>query len=303
MDRRTFLRSALVVAIGSPAGMRAAGDEAAERLLRDVRALDDLHVVDPLRAARRASVLFLDAEMLLPMLPQRSLPLHRAAASAALTATTCNRWLGRPFGRSLGAAEAHADEARDGPLKAEALWVRARQLGEEAHTHDRPSPACSRYLVRALEAAGGSREAAHVRAVCRFQLAWEFAAEGAATTAQRHLQLAAAEWGLGPSEVHLLRGDVLRLLPGHHVDAEVELNQSLGEDCPPVRAAAVLTSLARVHVLDGDVDEAASELEEAFLRNRQAGVRQWRVMGVRRTLPDTQATRDLDAVMWDGEAS
>jgi len=306
VDRRTFLLSsaALLAAVGtgSPARMRAGAENAATRLQRDVMALDSTTLTDPAQTARRASVLLMDAEVLLPLVPNLSLPIHRSAARAALTGAKCNRWVGAPFGGLLGAAESHANAAHDGPLLGEALLVRARHTGEEAHSLDMASSLCSRYLTRAIEVCGGAREAAGLRASCRFGLAWEYAADGSETTAMRHLAMGAAEWGVTGGEAAATRGDVLRLLPGHAADAEASLYSALDSDCPPVRSAATLIALARLHLADGDVDEAASDLEEAYLANRSAGVRQWRVMGVRRLLPDTLAVRQLDAVMYEGTA-
>jgi hypothetical protein len=307
VDRRSFLlgSAALVAALttGSPARMRAAGQSAAERLQRDVGALNDgTTLTDPARTARKASALLMDAEVLLPLVPNLSLPLHRSAARAALVAANCARFVGKPFNGLLGEAESHANAAHDGPLLGEALLIRARHCGEKAHEYDKPSDLCSRYLTRALEVSGGGREAAAVRAWCRFGLAWEYAAEGSEITAMRHLAAGAAEWGLSPREVAANRGDALRLLPGHSADAEASLCSALGAGFPPVRAGSALVALARVHLADGDVDTAAGDLEEAFLTNRSAGVRQWRVMGARRLLPDCLAVRELDAVMYEGEA-
>ncbi|MDB5063749.1 MAG: hypothetical protein JWM18_183 [Chloroflexi bacterium] len=306
VDRRSFLLSSFTllagVGSGTPARVRAAGQNAAERLQRDVCGLDSVSPVDPARAARRASMLLMDAETLLPLVPTLSVPLHRSAASAALTAAKCQRWMGGPFGGHLGAAESHATAAHDGPLLGEALLIRARHCGEEAHSLDMPSSLCSRYLTRAIEVAGGGREAAGLRATCRFQLAWEYATEGSETTAMKHLAMASAEWGVTGSQASRLRGDVLRLLPGQAADAESELCSGLGSHCPPVRSAGILIALARLHLADGDVDEAAGDLEEAWLANRSAGVRQRWVMDVRRLMPDTLAVRELDAVMYDGQA-
>src|SRR5580704_16472894 len=175
--------------------MRAGAENAATRLQRDVMALDSTTLTDPARTARRASVLLMDAEVLLPLVPTMSLPIHRSAARAALTGAKCNRWVGAPFGDMLGAAESHATAAHDGPLLGEALLIRARHCGEQAHKFDLASPLCSRYLTRALEVCGGGREAAPVRAWCRFGLAWEYAAEGSEITAMKHLSMGAAEWG------------------------------------------------------------------------------------------------------------
>jgi hypothetical protein len=307
VDRRSFLLSsaALLAAIGtgSPARMRGMAENAATRLQRDVTALDDgTTLTAPAVTARRASALLMDAEVLLPLAPNMSLPVHRSAARAALVAANCNRFVGKPFGTLLGAAESHADAAHDGPLLGEALLIRARHCGEKAHEYDKPSDLCSRYLTRAIEVSGGGREAATVRAWCRFGLAWEYAAEGSEITAMRHLAAGAAEWGLSPGEVAANRGDVLRLLPGHTADAEASLCAALGAHFPPVRSGSALVALARLHLADGDVDAAAGDLEEAFLTNRAAGVRQWRVMGARRLLPDCLAVRELDAVMYEAEA-
>jgi hypothetical protein len=235
----------------------------------------------------------------LPLAPSLSLPIHRSAARAALVAAICNRFVGAPFGGVLGVAESHANAAHDGPLLGEALLIRARHCGEEAHSFDVPSPLCSRYLTRAMEVCGGGREAAAVRAWCRFGLAWEYAAEGSEITAMRHLAMGAAEWGMSTREAASSTGDVLRMLPGHSADAEASLCSALGAGFPPVRSGATLVALARIHLADGDVDEAAGDLEEAFLANRSAGARQWRVMAARRSLPDCLATRELDAVMYE----
>jgi hypothetical protein len=306
MDRRSFLLSsfAVVAGVGSgaPGLMRAAGQNAAERLQRDVLALDHLAPVDPTRAARRGSVLLMDAEVLLPLVPSLSLPIHRAAASAALTAAKCQRWKGDSFGGLLGAAESHATAAHDGPLLGETLLLRARHCGEEAHSLDLSSSLCSKYLTRAIEVAGAGREAAGLRATCRFQLAWEYAVEGSTNVAMTHLSAASAEWGVSGPKAARLRGDVLRLIPGNVVDAERELCSGLVPGCPPVQSAGILIALARLHLADGDVDSAASDLEEAFLANRAAGVRQTWVMAARRGMPDCLAVRELDDVMHEGNA-
>jgi hypothetical protein len=306
VDRRSFIlgSAALMAALttGSPARMRGMAENAAGRLQRDVTALDSTTRTDPARTARRASALLMDAEVLLPLAPNLSLSIHRAAARAALTGAKCNRWVGAPFGSLLGAAESHATAAHDGPMLGEALLIRARHCGEAAHKFDMPSPVCSRYLTRALEVCGGGREAASVRAWARFGLAWECAAEGSEITAMRHVEMGAAEWGVSAGEVESSRGDVLRLLSDRAADAEASLYSALRTGCPPTQLGNTLVALARVHLADHDVAEAAGDLEEAFLANRTAGVRQWRVMAVRKLLPDCLATQALDAVMYEGNA-
>jgi hypothetical protein len=306
VDRRSFIlgSAALVAALttGSPARMRAGAENAATRLQRDVAALDSTILTDPARTARKASVLLMDAETLLPLIPSLSLPIHRSAARAGLIAASCSRNIGAPFGELLGSAELHAKTAHDGPLMGEALLIRARQCGETAHKFDVRSTPSARYLTRALEICGGGREAAPVRATARLGLAWEYAAEGSEITAMRHIQMGAAEWGLSAGELACSRGDVLRMLPGHAADAETSLYAALGADCPPVRTGAAFVALARIHLADRDVATAAEDLEEAFLANRTAGVRPWRVMAVRKLLPDCLATRELDAVMHEGSA-
>jgi hypothetical protein len=306
VDRRSFIMgsAALVAALatGSPARMRGMAENAAGRLQRDVAALDSTILTDPVRTARRASGLLMDAEVLLPLVPSLSLPIHRSAARAGLVAASCSRNIGAPFGALLGAAELHAKTAHDGPLLGEALLIRARHCGEAAHKFDVPSPPSARYLTRALEVCGGGREAAAVRATARLGLAWEYAAEGSETTAMRHIQMGAAEWGLSTGELSCSRGDVLRMLPGHAADAETSLYAALGANCPPVRTGAAFVALARIHLADGDVATAAEDLEEAYLANRTAGVRPWRVMAVRKLLPDCLATRELDVVMCEGGA-
>jgi hypothetical protein len=306
VDRRSFIlgSAALVAALttGSPVRMRGMAENAANRLQRDVAALDDWFLADPVRTAGRASGLLMDAEVLLPLAPSMSLPIHRAAARAGLVAASCNRWIGGPFGELLGAAELHATTAHDGPLLGEALLLRARHCGETAHQFDVSSSPCTRYLTRALEVCGGGREAAVVRATARLSLAWECAADGSEVAAMRHVQIGAAEWGLSTGELASRRGDVFRMFPSHAADAETSLYAALGANCPPVRAGSVFVSLARIHLADGDVATAAEDLEEAWLINRSAELRQCRVMAVRRLLPDCLATRQLDAVMHEGDS-
>jgi hypothetical protein len=282
--------------------MRAGAENAATRLQRDVTALDSTTLTDPARTARRAPELLMDAEVLLPLVPNLSLPIHRAAARAALVAANCNRWVGAPFGELLGAAESHALSANDGPLLGEAFLIRARHCGEKAHEFDVASDLCARYLTHALEACGGGREAAKVRAWCQFGLAWEYAAGGAETVAMKHLAMGSTERGMSAGEVAASRGDVLRLLSGHSIDAEDSLYSALQAGFPPVRTGSAMVALARLHLADGDVDTAAHDLEEGFLVNRSAGLRQWRVMAVRKLMPDCLAVRELDAVMYEGTA-
>jgi hypothetical protein len=155
--------------------------------------------------------------------------------------------------------------------------------------------------MRAIEVAGGGREAAGLRASCRFSLAWEFAAGGSEGVALKQLAMASAEWG-GQGNEAWRRGDVLRLVAGHTADAEASLYSGLGSDRASLRSAASLIALARLHLADGDVDEAASDLSEAFLANRSAGARQKWVMAARKLMPDCLAVRELDAVMCSGMA-
>jgi hypothetical protein len=259
-----------------------------------------------------------DLEALLPAAAgwQRA-RLSRTAALTALVAVRESRHGGVGWAEGMiDRADQHARDANDGPLLAQAHLYRARHTGEANDAVDAGTQAGAALLTAALDAAGLRREDAALRAVVRYELAWEYAALGDSGRARRELAGADAEHAVATSTSAPLDavavssqvlasgalgaqfgGSVLRRL---HLDDDAIATWTRGLTGPPSRTTPVMVDIARSHAAKGDVDAAAAMLEDAFLTNVSAGLvgqPQARVRAARALLPDTAAARQLDAVM------
>jgi hypothetical protein len=104
--------------------------------------------------------------------------LHRTASLAALTAALAAQRAQRPAGDYVRRGDAHAHQAGDGPLQAQALMLRRDEDGASGHAVGAGSQRSIRLLTAALEAAGAGRSTASLRAAILYRLAWERAALG-----------------------------------------------------------------------------------------------------------------------------
>jgi hypothetical protein len=226
-------------------------------------------------------------------------PLNRAASRTALVCARASRWCGIDEYRWITLAETTAGEAGDGPLMALAMLARAAADGMAARSTDCPSPARLTLVTGALRRTGTAPEQASIRASARFELAWEFAANGDQHGALMELNAATFEAqsaGWPKALIDSSVGTALRKL-GRLVDAELALSGAL--DTPPVRRVWILCDLARTYVASGEPDMAAEALEEAFLLTRAGGIeaRLPRILAVRSLLPPGRAKRELVEVM------
>jgi hypothetical protein len=248
-------------------------------------------------------------EKLLPVATgcQRS-KLHRTAALTALVAARASRWADTRYTATLiDRAEEHAQNANDGPLRAQALVLRGRHVGEAAYAVDAGSPERKRLLMEALSVAGSPHL---LRAIIRYELAWQYAAVGDSRAALMELGAADIEHDRASPDPDVVESaDGGRKLPGGYRGAtlrKLRLYEEAITTCtddltgPPQWQTSAMVNIARVHATRNDVDTAAATLEEAFLMIRQAGLtqRRGRVKAVRALLPDTVAVRQLDAVMF-----
>lgn len=268
-----------------------------------------LNGTPPLTILRDTRTQMSGVEALLPVATgwQRS-RLHRTAALTALVAARASRWADTPDTATLiDRAEAHAQDANDGPLRAQALMLRGRQVGEAAYAVDAGSPSRQKLLIQALNVAGSPYI---LRAIIRYELAWQYAALGDSRAALMEVGAADIEHDRAAPDPDVVESaDGGRTLPGGYRGAalrKLRLYDEAITTCthdltgPPQWQTPAMVNIARVHAATGDVDAAAAALEEAFLRNMQAGLaqRQGRVKAVRTLLPDTVAVRQLDAVMY-----
>jgi tetratricopeptide (TPR) repeat protein len=320
LNRRSFLTTLGTLAAGSalpPPMRRRISPTALDRLHAYSQSLTRrLDSALPLPTLDAALAQLRDVETLLPAAAgwQRN-RLSRTAALTALVAVSASRhgdprWTEEMIDR----ADQHAADASDGPLRAQALLYRARHTGEENYALDAGTQAGVALLTGALHQAGCRREQAALRAVIRYELAWECAALGDTRGARTELASADAEHDVAtvaPPDVIVVwpevlssgalgpqfAGSVLRRL-GLHQEAIASSTRGLAG--PPSWRTPVMVDIARSHAALGDVDAAAAKLEDAFLTNVSAGLvgqPQGRVRAARALLHDTAAVRQLDVVM------
>ena len=235
--------------------------------------------------------------------------LHRTAALTASIAAHASCLADAPRTLSLlDHADQHARDANDGPLQAQALLLRAAHVGEAAYAVDAGSENGRQLLITALSHAGSPHL---LRALIRYELAWEYAALGETKAAHAELVAADVEHGLttvAPDVIEIdpgtlpvlgsgLRGSVLRRL--NLYDEAIAASTHALSDGPVQWQSFRMLDIARCHAAKGDVDAAAAMLEEVYLLHVQAGLthRQGRVRATRALLPDSTAVRQLDAVM------
>jgi hypothetical protein len=320
LNRRSFLTTLGILAAGSalPLPMRhRISPNAFDRLHRHSQSLAQrLDSGPPLLTLDAAMSQLRDVETLLPAAAgwQRT-RLSRTAALSALVAVRASRHADTRWTEvMIDRADHHARDANDGPLLAQALLYRARHTGEANYAMDAGTQAGVSLLTTALHEAGCRRDQAALRAVIRYELAWECAALGDIRGARSELASADAEHDVATAtspdvvvvcaEVLSSRtlgaqfgGSVLRRL---HLHDQAIASSTRGLVGPPSWTTPVMVDIARSHAAQGDVDAAAAVLEEAFLTNVSAGLvgqPQGRVRAARALLPDTVAVRQLDAVM------
>jgi hypothetical protein len=235
--------------------------------------------------------------------------LHRTAALTASIAAHASCLADDPHTLwLLDRADQHARDANDGPLQAQALLLRAAHVGEAAYAVDVGTENGRQLLITALRHAGSPHL---LRALIRYELAWEYAALGERKAAHAELVAADVEHGLAtavPDVIEIdsrtlpvlgagLRGSVLRRLSLH--DEAIVASTHALSDGPVQWQSFRMLDIARCHAAKGEVDAAAAVLEEAYLLHRQAGLRhrQGRVRAIRASLPDSTALRQLDAVI------
>jgi hypothetical protein len=241
-------------------------------------------------------------------MPSARRNLHRTAALAALTAALAAQRGQRPAGNYVRSADAHAHQAGDGPLQAQALMLRRDDDGAAGHAAGAGSQRSIRLLTAALDAAGAGRGTASLRAAILYRLAWERAALGDTHGALQELEGADASTELAVAAPDFVedadlrgggaaarRGEALRVArcPG---EAETALTEGLSTR---VRPAGVLLNLGRLRGASGDVDGAVSALEEGFLVARAGGsVRaEQLIRAAAATLPATPAVRSLKELL------
>lgn len=235
--------------------------------------------------------------------------LHRTAALAALTAALAAQRAQRPgAGDYVRKADAHAHQAEDGPLGAQALMLRRDEDGAAGHAVGAGSQRSIRLLTAALDAAGASRSSASLRAAILYRLAWERAALGDTHGALQ--ELAAADVsadiaGEAPDFVEdtdlrggggaARRGYALRVARCHS-EAETALTEALSAR---VGSAGVLHNLGSLRAAQGNVDGAVAALEEGFLVARAGGSVQAEryIRKAAQSLPNSAATRSLHELL------
>jgi hypothetical protein len=157
--------------------------------------------------------------------------LLRASSSTALTAARASRWAGEGWTGWLIVAENAAKEANDGPLLAMAMLERARAESEVTRLADQPFPAQYDLAIAALDHLGSSTRAtdSETRALARYRLAWELAAQGQRYEALAELATAdmdAERAGWSAERIAASRGNPLRRL-GRLDEAEHSLAAAL----------------------------------------------------------------------------
>ena len=272
------------------------------------------HDTAPMAVVRGTRVHLQDIEtLLLGAAGWQRVRLHRTAALTALAATRASRLAGTRYTAALiDKADQHARDANDGPLLAQALFYRARHQGETGYAVDVGTRKGEELLVAALQAAGRHREQRLLRALIRYELAWEYAALGETRAALTELHCADIDGGSAmprPDVVEVAdgvgrgrrwaapcRGAVLRRLARFDEAIAACTAALVG---PPLWRTAAIVDIARAQAGSGSVDAAAASLRDAYVLNREAGLeqRQGRVRAVRATLPDAPAVRQLDDVL------
>ncbi len=319
--RRAFLSTLGVLAAGlvlpPPLMARALNPNQLDDLHAHAQGLARrVHFEPPRTMLREAGEYLHDVETFLPLaLGRTRTSLHRTAALTALVGAQASRWAGDGrTGGLLTRADDHARAAGDGAIRAQGLVLRAKQIGEAAYSVDAGSLPAQKLLTGALALAG---PAPLLRALIRFELAWDFAAVGDCRGAMMELDAAETEYGRAapaPDVVEAAdgawqercwasgyRGATLRQL-GVHEEAlaacSEELNGGARLGAPSYQTFA-LVDVARSRAALGDVDAAAMDLSAAWRLNAQAGLtqRQGRVRAARKLLPSTLAVRQLDELM------
>jgi tetratricopeptide (TPR) repeat protein len=262
----------------------------------------------PAATLREASDLLTLAEtatFLAPLTASRR-SLHRTASLAALTAAQAAQRAQRPAaGDYVKRADAHAHQAGDGPLQAQALMLRRDQDGEAGHMLGVGSDRSIRLLTEALDRAGAGRSSASLRAAIFYRLAWERAALGDQRGARLELQGADISAELAIEAPDFLededlrggggvarRGSVLRHA-GCHDEAETAISEALSTGAGS--AGVAHHHLGCLRAAQGDVDGAAAALEEGFLTARAGGNIQAAryIRATAQTLPVSTVTQGL----------
>ena len=151
-----------------------------------------------------------------------------------------------------------------------------------------------------------------LRSLIRYELAWEYAALGDSRAAYKELD--AAEWEHDRATPSF---DVVDVADGTWkirkwsysyrgaILARMNLHAEAIDTCSkvlmgtPLWQTSAMVDIARSHALSGEVDAAASMLEEAYRLNVQAGLtqRQERIYTTRLLLPDCPSVCQLDSVI------
>lgn len=299
MESRTFLRlgSGLAGSDVAPGVTWGTLDDAVAEAEHLEAAADS----DPVGMASRARANLRDVELLLTASPPRwRTPLHRAAALSALAAAYA--WYGgASVGGLLDTAAAHAHAARDGPLTARVMLNRVYST---LPVDDVAYPHAAAVYRSAVWATGTARTAGATRARCRWVLAGEYAAQGDERGALAELEAAHIDASLGPSGdptyAAARRLTVYRRL---HRFADADREAPIALLGAPYQTTFVLCDLARLRAATGDLDAAATHVEEAFLlaHRHRLTARVPRVLAVHRDLrSDATPVRRLDDVLRGG---
>jgi hypothetical protein len=238
--------------------------------------------------------------------------LHRTAGLTALVGAYASWWTtGAETDVLLEVADSHAVAGSDPCVRAQVFVLKSQHVSQEAHAAEAGSNEAVRLLVAALQIADATTPHI-VRSLIRYRLAWEYAALG--DTRAAHMELDAAEWehdrAAPTSDVvdvadgawkirkwsRGYRGAILARL-NRHAEAIDACSQVLMGT--PLWRTSAMVDIARSHATLGEVDEASSLLEEAYLLNIQAGLmyRQERIFTTRLLLPDCPSVRHLDTVL------
>ncbi len=238
--------------------------------------------------------------------------LHRTAGLVALVGAYASWWSSSPRTASLlDRADAHAVSGGDTCTRAQVYVLRSQHVAQAAHAVEAGSREAVRLLTAALNLTSGSTPSI-LRSLIRYSLAWEYAALGDTHTAQQEMD--AAEWehdraapsfdvvdvADGTWKIRKWscsrRGAVLARLH-RHADTVDTCSQALVGT--PLWQTSAMVDIARSQALSGEVDAAASMLEDAYLLNLQAGLtrRQERIHTARQLLPDCPSVRQLDSVL------
>jgi tetratricopeptide (TPR) repeat protein len=238
--------------------------------------------------------------------------LHRTAGLTALVGAYAAWWSsGAETDLLLKVADTHAVAGSDPVVRAQVYVLKSQHISQEAHAIEAGSTEAVRLLTAALQITDATSPPI-LRSIVRYNLAWEYAAFG--DTRAAHMELDAAEWEYeqatpaldvvsvadGAWKIrkwsHSARGGVLARLNLHREAIDTSSKVLIGN---PLWQTSSMVDIARSYTLLGEIDEASSLLEEAYLLNVKAGLvqRQERIYTTRLLLPDCPSVRHLDSVL------